>query len=136
MNNILIASIFAISFEQAPVHDFGICMREGAKLVGEDPVLIGKATGPPLSIRDVKPNYPETRGKTKGMGMWIGEVLIGRDGKVVRVWPTREVQFTPPFPMFNQAIVDALQQWEYHPIVRESRTVPFCMTTSMNINWR
>ena len=34
----------------------------------------------------------------------LGEALIDSAGKVVRVWPLREIQFAPPMPAYNAAI--------------------------------
>jgi hypothetical protein len=39
----------------------------------------------------------------------VGEMLLNTPGKVARVWTIREVNFNPPFPAFNQAIVDGLR---------------------------
>jgi outer membrane biosynthesis protein TonB len=68
--------------------------------------------------------------------MWIGEVLLSTDGKVARVWTVREVEFTPPFPAFNQAIVDALKKWEFTPVVVKGEAIPLCTTVTVNINLR
>jgi len=68
--------------------------------------------------------------------MWIGEVLLGTDGKVSHVWAIREVQFKPPFPEFNQAIADAVHRWEYEPLVPKSGGTPVCITVTVTINWR
>jgi len=37
-------------------------------------------------------------------------------GKVARVWPIREVEFKPPFRVFNSAITGAIQQSEFEPL--------------------
>ena len=68
--------------------------------------------------------------------MWIGELLLSGDGKVTHVWPLREVQLVPPFPETNQAIVDALRQWEFEPFLVNGAATPVCMTVTLNINWR
>jgi len=68
--------------------------------------------------------------------MWIGELLVGFDGKVAHVWTLRDVRFTPPFPAFNAAIVAAIQQWEFEPVVVESKPTPICITATMTIDWQ
>jgi len=68
--------------------------------------------------------------------MWIGEVLVDPQGRVVRVWPVREVRFTPPFPPFSQAIIDAIAKWEFAPVMVKNDARPVCMTVTVNINWR
>jgi hypothetical protein len=68
--------------------------------------------------------------------MWIGELLLDTHGKVARVWTVREVEFTPSFPAFNQAIVDALKKWEFTPVVVKGDAIPLCTTVTVSINWR
>jgi hypothetical protein len=68
--------------------------------------------------------------------MWIGEILVDTHGKVGRVWTVREVEFTPSFPAFNQAIVDALKKWEFTPVVVKGDAIPLCTTVTVSINWR
>jgi hypothetical protein len=41
-----------------------------------------------------------------------------------KVWTIRAVKFTPPFPQFNHAIVDAIKQWRFEPLMVERRPVP------------
>jgi outer membrane biosynthesis protein TonB len=113
---------------------YGVCQREGVKIVGRTPARVAKGIRAPRKLRDAKPQYPELPPNTIGSGMWIGEVLLDTNGKVARVWAVREVQFTPPSPLFNQAIVDAIQQWEF-AVVKDKAT-PLCMTVTVNINWR
>jgi hypothetical protein len=68
--------------------------------------------------------------------MWIGEALVSSSGKVDQVWPVREVTFTPAFPAFNKAIVDAIRRSVYEPVIVDGKPLPFCMTVSVQINWR
>jgi hypothetical protein len=114
----------------------GSCLREGARFAGKTPVTPGKGVRAPKRIRNVKPDYPEPPAGTVGSGVWIGEVLLGIDGKVSHVWAIREVQFTPPFPEFDQAIAEAVRRWEYEPVGLESEGTPVCITVTVNINWR
>src|SRR5580765_5394135 len=85
----------------------GICEREGAAVVGTTPIRVGKAARAPKKVRDVRPKYPEVPQGTRGTGNWVGEALLDTHGKVAHLWTEREIRFTPPFPAFNQAIVDA-----------------------------
>ena len=114
---------------------FGVCQREREKSAGAKPVSIGKAVRTPRKIRDVRPRYPKLPPGTSGSGIWAGELLLDTHGKVSRLWTVREVRFTPPFPKFNDAIVEALRQWEFEPLVVDSRPVPVCMTVTINIDW-
>jgi len=114
----------------------GVCEREAEKLVGQKPVRIGRSVRTPKKLRDVAPKYPVPPSGTVGSGVWSGEVLINSTGKVARVWPIREVKFVPPFPPFNNAITDAMQQWEFEPLLVQGKPVAFCMTVTININWQ
>jgi hypothetical protein len=68
--------------------------------------------------------------------MWVGEVLINNAGKVAHVWPIREVQFVPRFSAFNDAMTDAMQQWEFEPLLVQGKPAAFCITVTFNINWQ
>jgi hypothetical protein len=113
------------------------CDLEAEKIVGERPFRIDKNTGSPRKTRSVAPNYPRLpKGTTVRIARaWSGDVLIDTTGHVVRVWTIREVAFTPPFPAFNDAIVDAIRQWKFEPYLLAAKPVPVCMAVSMNINW-
>jgi len=114
----------------------GVCERQAEKLVGQKAVRIGRSVRAPKKLRDVRPKYPEPPPGTVGSGVWLGEGLINNAGKVVHVWPIREVKFVPPFPAFNNAITDAMQQWEFEPLIVKGKPAAFCMTVSININWQ
>lgn len=115
---------------------FGICDREAPGIAGVKPAKIGGSLRSPRKMRDVPPRYPDQPAQTKGSGMWAGEALIDAKGKISHVWTIREVSFTPPFPEFNQSIVDAIRQWEFEPTVIGGAATPVCMVVTMNINWR
>jgi hypothetical protein len=121
---------------EKPVPRPGVCEREAEKLVGQKAVRIGGSVRTPKKLRDVPPKYPVPPPGTVGSGVWSGEVLINRTGKVAHVWPIREVKFVPGFPAFNNAITDAIQQWEFEPLVDQGKPSAFCMTVTVNINWQ
>jgi hypothetical protein len=113
----------------------GVCVRQGSEIVGVIPVRIDRRLRQPKKVRNVAPNYPELPPRTRGSGSWMGELLLSAEGKVVKVWAVREVWFSPPFPSFNQAIVAAIGQWEFEPLVLDSRPVPACTTVTVTIDW-
>ena len=133
-----VATALSVSFshrvEQRAVRP-GICDREAETLVDQKPVRIRGSVRAPKKIRYAWPKYPAAPPGTTGSGMWIGEALINTSGKVVRVWPIREVEFEPPFPSFNSAIADAIRQWEFEPLILQGKAAPVCMTVTVNINW-
>ena len=67
-------------------------------------------------------------------GFWQGEALIDISGTVAHVWPTREIQLTPDFPPLNNAIVDAIEQWEFEPPVVNGRPTPICTTVTVIVD--
>jgi hypothetical protein len=100
------------------------------------PTKIGGRVRSPKKLRDVAPKYPDQPAQTKASEMWAGEVLIDAKGKISHVWTIREVNFKPPFPEFNESIVEAIRQWEFEPTIIGNAATPVCMVVTMNINWR
>jgi hypothetical protein len=95
---------FAAFVHQASAADLanvGVCMREGAKIVGVTPVRVSEQVLPV---------------GTTGRGVWMGELLAVQQGAVVNIWSIREFLFNPPFPPFNRAIEDAIRQWKFEPL--------------------
>jgi hypothetical protein len=72
---------------------------------------------------------------TTGSGGWAGEFLIDSNGKVVEVWATSQPRLEPQFPEFSQAIVDAIRQWRFEPLVINGEGAPACASVSLSINW-
>lgn len=114
----------------------GLCDREAERLLNQKPVRITGSVRAPKKIRDVRPNYPQWPPGTTGRGMWMGEALVNNSGKVVRVWPIRDIEFKPPFPSFNSAITDAIRQWEFEPLTEQGAPAPVCMTVTVHIDWQ
>lgn len=119
----------------SPQTRFGVCQREGEKLVGQRPVQVGGKVRAPRKLNNASPKYPEFPPGTTGRGNWAGEALIDTKGTVVRVWTIREVEITPPLPASNGAIVDAIRQWRFEPFRVNQKPVAGCMTVTVNINW-
>jgi len=119
-----------------PAVEAGVCEQEAKKSAGAMRVRVGKSVPQPKRIHYVPPKYPALPpGTSLSPGVWMGEFLIGADGKVVQVWPIREFRFMPPFPRFNQVIVDSIKNSLYEPLKIDGRPVPVCVTVSVNINW-
>ena len=64
-----------------------------------------------------------------------GELLLDKQGRVVHVWTTKDVKFNRPFPAFTQAIVEAILQWQYEPLLVKKTSAPACVTVTMSISW-
>jgi outer membrane biosynthesis protein TonB len=114
---------------------YGFCQLDAPKITGQKPVQITGKIRAPKKIHHVSPKYPAFPPETTARGVWIGEALIDTAGKIARVWTIREVEITPPFPAFNAAIVNAIRQWEFEPLVVDGVRLPVCMTVTVNIDW-
>jgi outer membrane biosynthesis protein TonB len=53
---------------------------------------------------------------------------------VAEVWPTHPFRLTSPFPAFNQAVVTAIRQWTFEPLLLEKKAVPVCMAVTIHVN--
>lgn len=118
--------------------DVRICEREAESLRGSRAVRAGRRVPAPTKTRNVSPDYPALPVGTRALigTPWMGVILITAAGKVARVWTLRDVQFRPPFPPFNEAIVAAVHQWEFEPVQLDGDTVPVCLAVTINVDWQ
>jgi protein TonB len=98
-------------------------------VVGPDgkiaPVRVGGNIKPPVKIRDVKPVYPEEALQARVQGVVIIEALIDETGKV------SDAKILRSIPLFDQAALEAVRQWEFTPTVLNGVPVPVIMTTTV-----
>ena len=80
---------------------------------------------PPAKVKDVAPVYPASALAARVQGTVILEATIGVDGRVSDVKVLRSI------PMFDQAAIDAVMQWEYTPTVLNGVAVPVIMTVTV-----
>jgi hypothetical protein len=113
----------------------GACYDQAKALTQGRVVNIGEKIRAPKKKRHVWPKWPELPPGTTATTVWMGEALVDTDGNVVRVWTIREVELTPPFPPFNESIVDAIRQWKFDPLKIGGKPRPFCMAVTTSINW-
>lgn len=90
------------------------------------PVRIGGAIKPPTKITDAKPVYPEDAVQARVQGVVIIEATIGTDGKVTNAKILRSI------PMFDEAALAAVRQWEFTPTDINGVPVPVIMTVTVN----
>lgn len=113
------------------------CISEGAKLVGSQPIQARGKLNLPKKRKHVEPLLqsvpPGTPAASGVWNVWIGEALVDTKGRTVRVWTLREPKPTPESPGLSEAIVAAIQQWEYEPLVIEKTPTPFCKTVAFTI---
>jgi len=121
-----------------PRLSFERCRTESVKLFGREPVRIGpdSKVKAPKKLRNASPRFPRGARRWRAGFSWVGEVLIGVDGKVRGVWAVKEIEFSPPWPEFNAAVEAAVKQWVFEPTEADGRPVPICMAVSVGVNPR
>jgi TonB family protein len=93
---------------------------------GTAPVRVGGEIKEPQKIKNVAPVYPEDAKNARVEGQVIIEATIGVDGKVKNGRVLRGV------PLFNQAALDAVNQWVYSPTTLNGVPVEVVMTVVVN----
>lgn len=89
-------------------------------------VRVGGRIREPRLRKHVRPDYPEKARRARVTGSVILEVLIDKEGHVADTVVLRSL------PLFDQAAVDAVGQWEYEPTVVDGAPVPVLMTVTVN----
>ena len=111
------------------------CPSEAEKLVGQRPVVIDKNVQPPRKLQNAAVDFSTMGESRKGSGMWLGEALIDKDGKISQVWTIRSPRFEPAWPEFEDVVAKTLRQWVYEPTVVDGTPAPVCIVVSLNIHW-
>jgi periplasmic protein TonB len=74
----------------------------------------------PVSIREVKPDYPELALDAGVEGFVLVHALVGKDGRVMRV----ELDEKFASPLLNQAALEAAKRWVFKPAFVNGHPVP------------
>ena len=112
-----------------PLSPIGVCGREGAKILGTQPLEPRGKLNLPRTIRRVQPQCPPLpAGTTIVTNYWIGEALIDGKGHVAEVWTVKAPKLMRAFPAVADAIVTAIREWEWEPLVVDKKARPFCKT--------
>ncbi len=91
---------------------------------------------PPTKLRDAAPEYPQdARGRRNLGGRPVVEAVIDDSGKVLESRLIERIEWEPDWPEFDNAILAAVQKWEFEPVKVGSTGVWVCMTTSIDIHW-
>jgi protein TonB len=91
---------------------------ESRAALAKTAVRVGGAVRNPTKTRDVAPVYPAIA-KTNRIGGTVQvELTVGPDGKVADARVVKSV------PLFDQAALDAVKQWEYTPTRVKGVAVP------------
>jgi protein TonB len=86
---------------------------------GDIPVVVVERTPdrPPRPIRITKPVYPQDAFVKKIEGIVLLEILIDRDGRVVRARVLHSV------PLLDAAALEAVRQWVFAPAIKQGQPV-------------
>jgi TonB family protein len=90
------------------------------------PVRVGGNIRQPEKLKDVRPVYPKEAQDARVQGVVILEIVIGTDGKV------QDAKILRSIPLFDQAALDAVRQWEYSVTQLNGTPVPVIMTVTVN----
>jgi TonB family protein len=90
------------------------------------PLRVGGRIMPPRKLKDVQPVYPAVAQSARVSGAVTIEATIGPDGKVI------DAKVVRSNPMFDQAALDAVRQWEYLPTLLNGVPVPVLVTVTIN----
>jgi len=109
-----------------------------------------KAPAEPRLLHQVRPAYPEGPKKEGIQGLFVIDVLIGKDGAITDAHvvasaptPARLAQLTPkkgtPAGLEGDsrlatAALEAVKQWRYEPILKDGKPVEFKATVTVNFN--
>lgn len=89
-------------------------------------VRVGGAIRPPTKVKHVDPVYPAIAKSARVSGTVVLEATVDPVGKVI---DTRVVKSVP---LLDQAAIDAVQQWEYTPLVVKGLATPVVLTITVN----
>jgi hypothetical protein len=112
------------------------CEEAAERLFGREPARLPGLLKPPVRLHYVKPTYPQDPLCTNGRGKWVGEALIGPDGRIQQLTVLRDSLFKPNHPECGQAIASAVREWRYAPTVVQGKPTPVCMTVSVTVDSR
>jgi periplasmic protein TonB len=98
--------------------------------VDPPPVRVGGDVREPRKLRDVAPAYPRPAIAAHIEGSVVVEFTITPQGRVAGVHVARS------HALFDQAAIDAVQQWIYTPTLLNGVPVPVLMTVTVNFSFR
>jgi len=91
-------------------------------------VRVGGQVRPPVKIKDVAPVYPAIAQSARVSGDVVIEATIDEEGKVADAKVVKSV------PLLDQAALDAVQQWQYRPSLRNGVPTAVVMTVTVKFS--
>lgn len=120
-----------LGFRDAQEHSYFIafCVQGRDEKVKRGVIRLN-ASRAPKKIKDVKPVYPAEALKNRAEGVVIGVIETDNDGRV------QLAEVISGHPLFNDAALTAVRQWQYEPHVveGEAKPVSFTFTVSFLLN--
>jgi TonB family protein len=93
-------------------------------------VRVGGGVGRPALVSHVDPVYPQAAKDAGVAGVVIVELLVDENGDVADAKIIRSV------PMLDEAVLEAVRQWKYHPAMVNGRPVRVLMSTNVTFALR
>jgi TonB family protein len=93
-------------------------------------VRVGGNVQPPKPVKTVRPQYPEAARQLDIEGPVVLQAVIGTDGSVLAVQPSRGLNNAD----LVAAATNAVQQWQYKPALLNG--VPVEVQTTITVNFR
>ena len=109
----------------------GVLEGAGTSLADRAPTLVMPGMTPPVLRRKVEPEYPETARAARLPGRVILQAVISAEGRVEDVIVLRSSN-----PLFDDAAIDAVKQWEYEPARQGDRPVAVYFTIDVRFTLR
>jgi periplasmic protein TonB len=94
--------------------------------VRHEPVRIGGVIRPPTRVNYVAPVYPQLALASRKEATVILEAVIDEKGSV------RELRVLRGHPLFDDAAMRAVAQWQFTPTLLNGATVPVVMTVTVS----
>jgi len=92
----------------------------------DKPLRVGGDVKAPAVTKHVNPVYPE-EAKAKGIeGTVLVEAVVGPTGKV------EDAKVKRSNPLFDQAALDVVKQWEFKPTIDKGRARSVLMSITVN----
>jgi protein TonB len=82
----------------------------------------------PAPVREVRPRYPEMAQAAAIEGRVVVHVLVGRDGRVIKV----EVDPKHTVPLLEGAALEAARQWVFKPAFTDNKPVAVWVALTFN----
>jgi hypothetical protein len=94
----------------------------------------------PKVLHEVLPSLPSLPegASFSGCSVLLNEVLVAPSGSVAVVWTVRRDAAEGGCPPYEQAVADAIAQWNYERVLVDGKPVAFCVaiSRSVDLGWR